>query len=163
MAQKRYAGLMKNDIADGEKVCVSFWVQGCPLQCLGCQNPETWDFNGGKILPDNIFEQIDEAIRANGIQRNFSILGGEPFCEENIELTYQILYHVRATFPDIKIYAWTGNLIERLLQRKNPLYRQSLDLIDVLVDGPYIEAKRDITLPLRGSSNQNILYKGKDF
>ena len=73
---KKYAGLITNDFVNGEGVCVSFWVQGCPFKCKGCHNPETWDFNGGKALPTDIRGQIIKAICANGIMRNFSVLGG---------------------------------------------------------------------------------------
>lgn len=158
----RYAGLLKNDTTDGAGFVVSFWTQGCPFHCSGCHNPQTWDFNGGEELPKDIFQQIDSAITANGIKRNFSILGGEPFCEENINLTYAVLAHVRQQFPGITIYAWTGYELEQLLHR-DATTDAALALINVLVDGPYIAEQRDITLPLRGSRNQRILYKGKDF
>lgn len=159
----RYAGLIENDFAAGEGVCVSFWVQGCPHHCPGCHNPQTWDFNGGEELPFDIYALIDKAITANGIKRNFALLGGEPLCEENIVLSYFILEHVRRTFPDITIYAWTGSTIEQLLAETDPIYKTVLSYINVLIDGPYIQEERDITLPLRGSRNQRILYKGKDF
>jgi len=161
---RKYAGLIKNDMANGYGVCVSYWVQGCPHHCPGCHNPETWDFNGGLEQPWDLLKQIKEAIRANGIQRNFSILGGEPLCPENIYQTEVIVCYIRDMFPDIKIFLWTGYTLEEL--KKYSFAREAkaiLDKIDVLIDGPYIEAKRDITLPLRGSSNQNILYRGKDF
>lgn len=159
----RYAGLIENDFIDGSGVCVSFWVQGCPLRCVGCHNPQTWDFNGGNELPKNIYDLIDNAITANGLRRNFSLLGGEPFCDENISLSFQILDHVRRKFPDITIYAWTGSYLEQLKEKKDPLYKATLGLVNVLIDGPYEADKRDITLPLRGSRNQHILYKGRDF
>lgn len=161
----RYAGLIKNDIADGPGVCVSFWTQGCPHKCPGCHNPETWDFEGGKELPNDILDQIDEAIAANGIERNFSILGGEPLCAENISLIFILVDHVRKKFPNIKISIWTGYTLEELKQLDyyKSFIQPILALIDVLVDGPYIAEQRDITLPLRGSRNQRILYKDKDF
>ena len=104
----RYAGLIKNDFADGSGVCVSFWVQGCPHKCPGCHNPQTWDFNEGEELPRDILKQIDEAIHANGIKRNFSVLGGEPLCPENVSLTFAVVDHVRTYNPDIIIYIWTA-------------------------------------------------------
>lgn len=77
----RYAGLKKNDIVDCEEgICVSLWTQGCPFHCKGCHNPETWDFMGGMKVPHSIFKEINKAINENGIQRNFSVLGGEPLC-----------------------------------------------------------------------------------
>ena len=72
----RYAGLMTNDFANGIGTCVSFFTQGCERKCPGCHNPETWDFNGGLEVPTDIKGQIIKAISANGIIRNFSVLGG---------------------------------------------------------------------------------------
>ena len=81
----RIAGLIKNDMVDGSGFCVSLWTQGCPHRCPGCHNPETWDFNGGTIITLNELEkEILEALNANGVERNFSVLGGEPLCEENL-------------------------------------------------------------------------------
>lgn len=160
---ERYAGLIKNDFANGEGTCVSFWTQGCPHKCRGCQNPETWDFNGGKILSTDIKGDIIKAICANNIIRNFSILGGEPLCPENKEEVNKIILSVRAAFPHIKIFLWTGYVLEDLKEKKDPILENILSHIDVLIDGPYIEEQRDITLKLRGSRNQRILYKGTDF
>lgn len=159
----KYAGLNTNDFANGKGVCVSFWTQGCPHHCPGCQNPETWDFEGGKDLPTDIRGQITKAICANGITRNFSILGGEPLCPQNIEEVDNIVTSVRAAFPHIKIFLWTGYTLDELQKQKNKHIINILSHIDVLIDGPYIENERDITLDLRGSKNQRILYHGVDF
>lgn len=153
----RYAGLIKNDIVNGEGVCVSFWTQGCPFKCKGCHNPQTWDFNGGKDLPHDIKGQIVKAISDNNITRNFSILGGEPLCEQNIELVKEILLAVKTAYPHIKVFLWTGYELEDI---KDAII---LEKVDVLITGPYIEEQRDITLPLRGSYNQKILRKEIDF
>ena len=113
----RYAGLIKNDVVNGEGICVSFWVQGCNHKCKGCFNPETWDFLGGNPLPANYKEQIADALTANGVKRNFSVLGGEPLCEENYELVNEVCSFVKEKFPDIKIFIWTGeefNIIKNL-------------------------------------------------
>ncbi len=159
----RYAGLIKNDFANGTGTCVSFWTQGCPHRCPGCQNPETWNFNGGKEVPTDIRGQIIKAICANNITRNFSVLGGEPLCKENLEEVDKIITSVRTAFPQIKIFVWTGYLLEDLKKRHDDKINHILSQIDVLIDGPYIDAERDITLELRGSKNQRILYQGLDF
>ena len=159
----RYAGLITNDFANGMGTCVSFWAQGCPHHCQGCQNPETWDFNGGHELPTDIRSQIVKAICANGITRNFSVLGGEPLCEENLEEIDQIITSVRTAYPHIKIFVWTGYTLEELQKEKNLHIISILSQIDVLIDGPFIQDERDITLELRGSKNQRILYHGVDF
>ncbi len=159
----KYAGLITNDFANGIGTCVSFWAQGCPHHCSGCQNPETWDFNGGHDLPTDIRSQIVKAICTNGITRNFSVLGGEPLCEENLEEIDQIITSVRTAYPHIKIFVWTGYTLEELQKEKNLHIISILSQIDVLIDGPFIQAERDITLELRGSRNQRILYRGVDF
>ncbi len=160
---ERYAGLITNDFANGTGTCVSFWTQGCPHHCEGCHNPETWDFNGGIKLPTDIRGQIIKAICANDITRNFSILGGEPLCDENLEEVDKIVTAVRIAFPQIKIFIWTGYTLEQLQEKNDLKINHILSQIDVLIDGPYIEAERDITLELRGSKNQRILYHGVDF
>ena len=154
----RYAGLIENDIVDSDDgICVSLWMQGCPHHCKGCHNPETWDFNGGiEIDREKLLENVISSLTQNGVKRNFSILGGEPLAEENLEDTLYIINRVRNKFPKIKIYLWTGYTIENLKIK-------DLKKIDVIIDGLYDEKLRDVSLPLRGSSNQRILYRGKDF
>ena len=108
----RYAGLIKNDIAAGPGICVTFFTQGCPHRCHGCHNPETWDFNGGlEFYPDLIPEIID-ALTAQGINRNFCIMGGEPLCPENEFLIMLLIIEVRKHLPDVPIYIWTGYTLE---------------------------------------------------
>ena len=147
---------MPNDFINGIGVSVSYWAQGCPHQCSGCHNPETWDFNGGKPLPANIIEQLKEAITANGIQRNFSILGGEPLAEENKETVLQILQAIRESFPDITICLWTGYTLEELQNMNDSTISNILSSINVLIDGRYEQDQRDVSLMLRGSRNQKI-------
>ena len=159
----RYAGLITNDFANGTGTCVSFWTQGCPHHCPSCQNPETWDFQGGKEVPTDIRGQIIKAICANGITRNFSVLGGEPLCDENLDEVDKIITGVRTAYPQIKIFVWTGYILEELKEKKNDKINHILSQIDILIDGPFIQAERDITLELRGSRNQRILYRGVDF
>lgn len=160
---KRYAGLNTNDFANGKGTCVSFFVQGCPHHCPGCFNPETWDFDGGKELPVDIRGQIIKAICANGITRNFSVLGGEPLCPQNRDGVNNIITGIRVAFPHIKIFVWTGYTLEELQAENNDSINNILNNIDVLIDGRYKEEEKDLTLELRGSRNQRILYKNVDF
>lgn len=153
----RYAALKKNDVANGSGICVSFWTQGCPHKCKGCHNPETWNFNGGKEFTPKVLSEIYEALGANGVQRSFSILGGEPMCEQNLLLTYMVLQNVKSHFPKVKVYLWTGYYYEDLLRMSDPKVHLILDMVDILIDGPYDESKKDITLKMRGSSNQSII------
>jgi len=153
----RYAGLMKNDIVDGEGVCVSFWTQGCPFHCKNCHNPETWDFNGGYEVPEDIRGEIVKAISENGITRNFSVLGGEPLCEQNLDLVNSIVTAVRTAYPNIKIFIWSGYTFEELINQQNEKIISILKQANYLIDGRYEDSLRDITLHLRGSSNQQII------
>lgn len=158
----KYAGIIKNDVVNGEGVCVSFFVQGCPHHCPGCFNPETWDFDRGLPLPANYKGLILSALVENGVERNFSMLGGEPLCKENQELTLDIITTVRNAFPHIKIYLWTGYYLSSLLNSNNTVVNSILEKIDVLIDGPFEIEKKDLTLKLRGSSNQSIYRKDKN-
>lgn len=153
----KYAGLIDNDIADGNGVCVSFWCQGCPFHCKGCHNPGTWDFNQGMDLPDNMSDIIIKKISQNGIKRNFSILGGEPLCKENRKMVSKIVTDVRNAYPDIKIFCWTGDTCENLISEADEDIDNIFSKIDILVDGPFKIDKRDVTLKLRGSSNQRVI------
>lgn len=153
----RYSGIIKNDFCAAPGVCVTFFTQGCPHRCLNCHNPETWDFEGGKEFNQNVINEICEALTANGIHRDFCIMGGEPLCPENEFLTLLVIKEVKKKVPDIKVYIWTGYVYETLLARSDPRTEQILAEIDVLIDGPYMQSQRDTTLPMRGSRNQRII------
>ena len=153
----KYSGLIRNDLAAAPGVSVTFFTQGCPHRSKGCHNPETWDFDGGKEFTPKVLDEIYEALRANDIERSFCIMGGEPLCEQNLLLTYMVLQEVKAHFPDVKIYIWTGYYYKQLLEMTDPKVELILGMVDVLIDGPYIEKLRDTTLQMRGSSNQSII------
>lgn len=158
----KYAAIKEDDIVNGEGICVSFWVQGCPHRCKGCHNPELWDFDGGINEPiDKVWEKLTAAMEKNGVKRNFSILGGEPLCSANIAITISIATFIRSKYPDCKIYLWTGYDID--IQSDHYISKFIRDTIDVLIDGPYIEEQRDVSLHLRGSSNQRVLRREIDF
>ena len=152
----RIAELKLNDCVDGEGITVSLWMQGCPLKCEGCHNKCLWDFEGGYDEPE-LKGKIIKSITANGIKRNFSILGGEPLCEENKDTVLEVLKSVRVAYPDIKIYLWTGYTYEFLKSQNDEVINEIFNYIDFLIDGPYIEEERDLTLKLRGSRNQRII------
>lgn len=153
----RYAGIIKNDVAAGQGVCVTFFTQGCEQHCLGCHNPQTWDFEGGYEFTQDTLNGIIKALSANGVQRNLAIMGGEPLHLQNQFLTNLIIEEVRKIYPDIKIYVWTGYIYEDLLVKNEKLLQNILKNIDVLIDGPFIQEQRDITLAMRGSANQRVI------
>lgn len=158
----RYAGIIKNDFSAAPGTSVTFFTQGCPHRCEGCHNPETWDFEGGEEVTHDTILEVIEAITANGLHRNLCIMGGEPLCPENQFLTNLIINSVKEKLPDTKIYLWTGYYLEDLDLNNNRI-KSILEQVDCLIDGPYDKTKRDVSLFMRGSSNQRILYKGTDY
>ena len=152
----KYNTIIDNDVVNGEGVCVSFFVQGCPHHCPGCFNEETWDFNGGQEYTEQIRWDIIKLIGANGLQRNFSILGGEPLASQNIPMVWEVINTVRHAYPHIKIFLWTGYTLPELKQQEKEALRDILKTIDVLIDGPFIQEEADLNLKLRGSKNQHI-------
>lgn len=158
----RYAGIIKNDFSAAPGTSVTFFTQGCPHRCEGCHNPETWDFEGGEEVTHDTILEVIEAITANGLHRNLCIMGGEPLCPENQFLTNLIINSVKEKLPDTKIYLWTGYYLEDLDMSNNRV-KSILEQVDCLIDGPYDKTKRDVSLFMRGSSNQRILYKGTDY
>lgn len=149
----RLAKIDYNDVVNGEGICVSVWAQGCPHHCKGCHNPETWNFNSGKEYDEDlIINKIISKLHNNGINRNLSFLGGEPLCQENKSFFKKLASKIKQRYPDTIIYCWTGYTLEKLS-------KEDLKDIDVLIDGKFIEDKKDLKLKLRGSSNQRILRK----
>lgn len=160
----KYAGINPNDFSAAPGVSVTFFTQGCPHRCRGCHNPETWDFEGGKEFNTETIFELEKALRNNGIKRNFCLMGGEPLCKENLWLSSFLVDHVKAYFPEVPIYIWTGYTLEELLEMNNYSIQHILTQTDYLIDGPYKEELRDITLSMRGSSNQRVInLKNKEF
>ena len=158
----RYAGIIKNDFSAAPGTSVTFFTQGCPHKCEGCHNPETWDFEGGEEVTHDTILEVIEAIIANGLHRNLCIMGGEPLCPENQFLTNLIINSVKEKLPATKLSLWTGYCLEDLDMSNNRI-KSILEQVDCLIDGPYDKTKRDVSLFMRGSSNQRILYKGTDY
>lgn len=151
----KYAALKLNDIANAPGVAVSVYLQGCPHRCFNCFNPETWDFQGGQEFTQGTLDSIIEGLQTNGIKRSLCVLGGEPLCPENEFLTYLIVSEVKKQLPEAPVYIWTGYLLENL-QKRDEKISQILSLADYLIDGPYVDSQRDITLAMKGSKNQRI-------
>lgn len=154
----RYAGIIPNDFAAAPGVCTTFFVQGCPIKCPGCHNSETWDFEGGKEFDTEVLNKLEKDLLANGINRTLCIMGGEPLCQENLFLTTMIVTEMKHRLPDLKIWIWTGYEYKDILEEEsNPKIKYILETVNGLVTGPFIQSLRDITLPMRGSSNQEII------
>lgn len=150
-------------IVDGEGCRVSLFVSGCRNHCPGCFNEATWDFNYGKPFTAIEANEIIEGCRPDYID-GLTILGGEPCEESNQEALLPFLRRFKQVHPGKTLWMFTGYILDRDLlpgQRKNVpgVTRDILGLLDVLVDGPFILAERDLTLKFRGSRNQRILRK----
>lgn len=146
----RYGKINKTDIANGPGVRVSLFVSGCRNRCKGCFNPETWSFDYGDPFTMRTIEEILEALSPDYIA-GLSILGGDPFESENILGVLELCYEAKRLYPDKTIWIYTGYLYEDF--KDLPI----MEYIDVLVDGPFIEALKDISLKFKGSSNQRII------
>jgi anaerobic ribonucleoside-triphosphate reductase activating protein len=154
-------------IVDGEGCRVTLFVSGCRNHCPGCFNEATWDFAYGKEFTDI---EVNEIITAcsKPYMAGLTILGGEPFEEENQPAVLDLMRKFHEALPEKNIWVYTGYVVGRDLRpggRKWVLGVTNciLDLADVIVDGPFIKEKRDLTLRFRGSSNQRILYKKDGF
>lgn len=153
----RYSGMIKNDIASAPGLCTTFFTQGCPHRCPNCHNSDTWDYEGGKEFTPEVLGEILQSLHEDNIPRSFCLMGGEPLCPENLFLSYLILSTIKENSPQTKIYVWTGYLYEDLIKSSNPRVTQILEIVDVLIDGPYVDSLRNITLEMRGSSNQRVI------
>lgn len=153
-ARLRLSGIVEESIVDGPGLRLVLFTQGCPHACKGCHNPETHDREGGFFCDvEEILAQYDENPLLSGI--TFS--GGEPFLQAGALCA--VAEKVRARGGDVVTY--TGYVYEALLARtergREPDMARLLELTDLLIDGPYVEALRDLELPFRGSSNQRLL------
>ncbi|MBP5176303.1 MAG: anaerobic ribonucleoside-triphosphate reductase activating protein [Treponema sp.] len=156
-----YGEIKKTDIADGEGVRVSLFVSGCRIHCKGCFNPMTWDFCYGQLFTEETEREILEALGKEYIS-GLTVLGGEPFEEDNQRILTPFLEKVRAAYPKKTIWCYTGYVYDvDLLPEKGRKHievtEKMLSMIDVLVDGPFIIEEKDPTLAFRGSRNQRIL------
>ncbi len=155
-----YATIKYNDIANGTGVRTSLFVSGCTHKCKGCFNSEAWDFNYGKPFDNEVKEQIFKSLESYFID-GLSILGGEPFEPENQTHLYPFLVEFKKRFPNKNVWCYTGYLFDKELlgnSRANiSITKDMLSLIDVLVDGRFIEAQKNISLHFRGSENQRII------
>jgi anaerobic ribonucleoside-triphosphate reductase activating protein len=152
-----YSNLKTCDIANGVGVRVSLFVSGCAHACPGCFNPEAWQFSFGQPYTPETEAQILEALRPAHI-RGLTLLGGEPLHPRNRPTLLALLRRVRAALPKKDIWCYTGYVFDKeLLPDDDPLLRELLAHIDILVDGRFVEAQKDLNLRFRGSSNQRIL------
>ena len=148
-----FSEIKDNDIANGNGITMSLWTQFCPHRCKGCHNPQTWGLEGGKEFTDKDLEYMLENINKNGIERNLSILGGEPLCPLNVDGVIEVCKKFKEVYPNKIIYLWTGYTLEEFDDKQMEI----LKYIDILIEGRFILEQRDLTLKFRGSSNQRVI------
>lgn len=155
-----YGNIKKNDIANGKGVRVTLFVSGCTNHCKNCFQPETWNFDYGKPYTKETEDEIIEALKPSHIA-GLTLLGGEPFEPENQRELVKLLHRIRKELPEKNIWSFTGFILDQDLldggRKHCEVTDEMLSLLDVLVDGPFKEEEKDITLAFRGSRNQRVI------
>ncbi|MDH7576431.1 MAG: anaerobic ribonucleoside-triphosphate reductase activating protein [Bacillota bacterium] len=149
----RVAGYERESVVDGPGLRFVVFAQGCPHRCPGCHNPETWDFEGGQDLEE---EDLLKLIRESGLIRGVTFSGGEPFAQAKGFASLG----TKIKELGLDLITYTGYTFEEILQqsKEDQDIKDLLELSDMLVDGPFIAAERDLTLPFRGSRNQRLVH-----
>ena len=161
-----YGAIKKNDIANGEGIRTTVFVSGCTNRCKNCFQPETWSFTYGEPFTEAVAEEIFKALD-NSAVRGLTVLGGEPMEPENQRDLLPFLKELKRRFPNKTVWLYTGNLYEELIGETGDspkhldITEQLLSLVDILVDGPFIEEKKSLGLRFRGSENQRIIDMNK--
>ena len=150
----KIAGFYDESISNGLGWRAVLFVSGCPHHCPGCHNKEAQDFNYGEEFNE---EEILKRIKENSILNGITISGGEPLCKENIPGVLKFIKDVKEIRPEFNVWCYSGYTLDQLIDRNDEETNKCLSEIDVLVDGRFVEAKKDPTLKFRGSSNQRIL------
>lgn len=152
-----YAEIKNCDIANGPGVRVSLFVSGCTHRCPGCFNEIAWDFHYGKPFTQEVMHHILQLLKPAHI-RGLTLLGGEPFEPENQGAIVELLRQVKELYPQKSIWAFSGYLFERdILSGRLGDTSEYLSYLDVLVDGPFVESKKNLGLRFRGSENQRLI------
>ena len=154
-------GQIKNcDIANGNGVRVTLFVSGCTNHCKNCFQPQTWDFAYGEPFTKDVEDRLISMLAPEYID-GLTLLGGEPFEPQNQRALLPFVRRVKQAYPDKDIWAFSGFTLEELLASGShpncEATEDLLDLIDVLVDGRFVEEKKDLSLQFRGSSNQRLI------
>lgn len=156
-----YCGLNFTDTGAAPGICITLYVSGCEKHCPGCHNPETWDLNFGKEFTWEIIRSIVNDLCDSPIPKKLCLMGGDPLHPKNRNDIATLIKVVKCHCPDVPIYLWTGYTLEELKEYRRKWVDEDLDYIlksiNVLIDGPFVQEERDITLSLRGSKNQRII------
>jgi len=155
-----YGEIKKLDVANGAGVRVTLFVSGCTNHCENCFQPQTWDFCYGKEFTKETEDELIAALRPAYV-RGLTLLGGEPFEPKNQRVLVDVLKRIRSACPGKDVWAFSGFVLDEELMKDSyarcEVTDEMLSMIDVLVDGRYVDALRDLSLQFRGSSNQRII------
>ena len=152
-----YATIKSRDIANGPGVRVSLFVSGCTHRCKGCFNEVAWDFDYGEPFTEETINTILNMLRPAYV-RGVTLLGGEPFEPQNQAGVVELLRRMKAEMPEKSIWAFSGYLFDKdILSGRLGDCSEYLSYLDVLVDGPFIESKKNLSLRFRGSENQRLI------
>ena len=155
-----YANIKDFDIANGPGIRISLFVSGCTHHCKGCFNKDAWDFDYGQPFTQETIEQIIQMLKPAYV-KGLTLLGGEPFEPQNQGAIVELLRRVKAEYPQKSIWAFSGYLFDKDILSGRlgdwEITKEYLSYLDVLVDGPFIEDKKDLMLRFRGSSNQRLI------
>lgn len=149
----KLSGIVNDSIVDGDGIRMTVFTQGCPHRCEGCHNPETWTFEGGK---ETSVTELLELYKKNPLLDGITLSGGEPLVPERYKEILELVKGVKALGGNV--WCYTGFLYENLVAMHNEILDEILKNIDVLVDGPFILAQRNLSIKYRGSTNQRLLY-----
>ncbi len=165
MIHINYHNVTHDDMNNGDGLRVVLWLSGCSHHCYQCQNPQTWNPNSGIPFDNEAKQEIFNELSKDYIS-GITLTGGDPIYKDNLTDVLSLLNQVRLSYPIKTIWLYTGYTLEQILQ---PLLINTIPteeeekridivkMVDVLVDGPYIDAQRDITLKWRGSANQRVI------
>lgn len=151
-----YGEIKWYDIANGQGVRISLFVSGCDHHCKACFQPETWDYGYGELYTKDIEDKIISTLSHKEYLKGLSLLGGDPLCGDNYLTLIPLIKRV-SSIENKDIWCYTGYTYEELIKMNNPKIQEFLSYIDILVDGPFIEKEKDISLQFRGSRNQRII------
>ena len=160
-----YHNVTHDDMNNGDGLRVVLWLSGCSHHCYQCQNPQTWNPNSGIPFDNEAKQEIFNELSKDYIS-GITLTGGDPLYKDNLNDVLSLLNQVRLSYPTKTIWLYTGYTLEQILQ---PLLINTIPteeeekridivkMVDVLVDGPYVDAQRDVTAKWRGSTNQRVI------
>ena len=150
----KMAGFYDESISNGLGWRAVLFVSGCPHNCPGCHNKIAQDYNYGEEFDD---KKILARIKENSILNGITISGGEPLCKENIATVNKFIEDVKKERPELDVWCYSGYTLEQLQERNDEVTNETLKKIDVLVDGRFVEARKNPEIKFRGSDNQRLL------